>query len=249
MRGPSGRHRTVVPSLLCTGIAAVLLAFGGCDRDPIAVAARPTVPPGPCAVTGVVRYSGPPVVADRPVGECCPGVPIPPDEHVVVNPDGTLRNVTVFIEGGPNVAGPPPATALLTQVGCRYVPHVLALRTGQKLVITSHDPVEHNVIVDAPNNKSDNFAEAAGESRAVTFDLPDEVKFNCQVHPYMGARATVFDHPCYAVTGDGGAFRIDRLPPGTYTLVARHERYGEMRKPFTVSAGTPTADVTFDYHP
>jgi hypothetical protein len=234
---------------LALAVAAILLA--GCDRDAAApAAARPTVAPGPCAIAGVVRYSGPAVQVETPEGQCCPGVPRPADEAVVVNPNGTLANVTVYIDGGPNVAGPAPAEAVLTQQGCRYVPHVLALRVGQKLVVTSHDPTMHDVLIEPTSNPGDHFSEYDNGSHAVTFGAADEsVRFSCHVHPWMRAFARVFDHPCYAVTGGDGSFRIGQLPPGTYTLVAHQERFEDQRQSVTVSAGKPTVDVTFDFHP
>ena len=234
-------------------VVVALLLAAGCDRSaPTAPAARPTVPPGPGVVTGVVRFTGPRSVTVTPEGECCPGVPRPADEDVVVNDDGSLRNVTVYIKHGPNVAGPPPDKAVLAQVGCRYVPHVLALRVGQQLVVTNHDPTLHNVHVTSSSagNVAQNFGETQGGSRAVTFAAPDDdVEFKCDVHAWMRAHAMVFDHPCYAVTGDGGTFRIEHLPPGTYTLVAHHERYGDVTQTVTVTADKPATDVRFDYHP
>ena len=217
---------------------------------PVAAPARPTVPPGPCSITGTVKYAGPPVVNAPPDGQCCPGVPKPADEHVVVNPDGTLRNVIVYVTDGPNVSGPPPGKTVLAQDGCRYDPHVFALRTGQTLVVTNHDPTLHNIHIQPTENPEQNFGEDRGQARSVTFDHADPaVDFKCDVHPWMRAFAMVFDHPDYAVTGDGGRFDIGRLPPGTYTVVARHERFGDLTQSVTVTAGKPTAQITFEFQP
>jgi plastocyanin len=243
------------PRMYMRGTFACLVALVliGCDRAaPTAAVARPTVQPGPGIVTGVVRFTGPRPTVAAVEGECCPGVPRPADESIVVNDDGTLRNVVVYIKDGPNVATSQPTTALLTQQGCRYIPHVLALRTGQKLVVTSHDPTLHNVLVrpTSPGNPSANLPEYQNGSLSFTFDQPDdEVSFACSVHAWMKAYAMVFDHPCYAVTGDGGTFRIEHLPPGTYTLIAHHEQLGDLQQSVTVSADKPTADVRIEYHP
>ena len=71
------------------------------------------------------------------------------------------------------------------------------------------------------------------------------VPFKCDVHNWMNAWVGVLDHPFYAVTGSGGAFDIQGLPPGTYThrSVARearhadadrhHRRQGNEGRPFT----------------
>ena len=135
-------------------------------------------------------------------------------------------------------------------MGCRYVPHVLALRVGQTLVVTSHDPTLHNVHIDPSSNPGENFPETLGGSHSVTFANPDDdVTFKCDVHAWMRAHAMVFADPCYAVTGDGGGFSIGRLPPGTYTLVAHHERFGDLTQTVTVTVAKPAVDVTFTFQP
>jgi plastocyanin len=182
-------------------------------------------------------------------GECCPGAAPAVDESTVVNDDGSLKDVVVYVKDGPNVQqvsqGTSPAT--LDQKDCRYVPHVLALRTGQPLDVTSHDPTIHNVHVLASANESLNFAEAAvGATRQLTFAAPEFIRVKCDVHPWMNASIAVFDHPFFAVTGDDGQFKLDRLPIGNYTLVAWHEKYGTIEKSFSVTGSTPV-DVQFDY--
>ena len=202
-------------------------------------------------VHGIVHFAGIVPTATPSEGECCPGVPRPADETVVVNDNGTLRNVIVYLKDGPNIARPPAGQAVLAQVGCQYRPHALALRVGQQLVVTSHDPVAHNIHIEPSNpaNPGENFGEFQGGSRTVRFAAPDDdVAFKCDVHPWMRAHAMVFDHPCYAVTGDDGSFRIEHLPPGTYTLVAHHEQFGDVEQKVTVSTEKPTVDVSVDYH-
>ena len=248
--GKPQRTRPSGPSL--DGIVILLAMLTGCDRSAAPAVVTPTVAPGPGVVTGVVRFSGARPPESPAQGECCPGVPRPAAEDVVVKPDGTLRDVTVFIERGPNVATATPTTAVLSQRGCRYDPHVFALQVGQRLVVTNGDPTVHNVLVEPSNpaNPGANAPEIPGGSLPLTFNAADDgVKFSCSVHPWMRAYATVFDNPCHAVTGPDGAFRIDGLPAGTYTLVAHHEQLGDQRQTVTFTTAKPTADVTFEYHP
>ena len=239
----------MTPILRWFAVTAVVLA--GCDRPAPPPAARPTVPPGPCAVVGCIYYGGPRPETDAPAADCCPGVPRPPDESVAVNADAALRDVIVYVKAGPNVAGPPPATqVVLAQRGCRYVPHVFAVRAGQTVVVTNGDPTDHNVHYESVANGRGNFPEIAGGSRAIPFPAADDaVTFKCDVHPWMRAHAMVFDHPCYAVTADDGTFRLDRLPPGTYTVVAHQERFGDLEQQVTVTAERPRVQVRFDYKP
>ena len=115
--------------------------------------------------------------------------------------------------------------------------------------MTSHDPTTHNVHITPSANPDENFGETKGTAHTVTFANPDDdVRFKCDVHAWMHAFAMVFDNPCHATTGAAGTFRLDRLPPGTYTVVAHHPRLGDLTQTVTLTAAGPTADVTFDYH-
>jgi hypothetical protein len=68
----------------------------------------------------------------------------------------------------------------------------------------------------------------------------------CDVHQWMRAYVAVFDHPFFAVTGEGGTFTLAGLPAGTYTVVAWHERFGEKRQQVTVGDG-PASPIEFRF--
>jgi hypothetical protein len=52
---------------------------------------------------------------------------------------------------------------------------------------------------------------------------PGIVEVRCPEHPWARAYIAVFDHPYFAVTDERGAFKIDSLPAGTYTVKVWHE--------------------------
>jgi hypothetical protein len=238
-----------LPSLrLCVSAVQILclLLLISCDKTNPATTGPQTVPAGTGVIRGVVKFIGTPPVMNTIGGACCPGSTPVVDESLAVNADGAMKNIVVFIKDGPNLAGPPPTDALLTQRNCQYVPHVLALRTGQDLVVTSHDPTLHNVHIQADANPSENFSESNGATHTVVFQQPELVRIKCDVHPWMTAYAYVFDHPCFAVTGDDGRFELRNLPPGTYTLVAWQEKLDTQEMQVTVSADKPS-EVKFEY--
>jgi hypothetical protein len=79
------------------------------------------------------------------------------------------------------------------------------------------------------------------------FDKPEmPVKIKCEVHPWMSAYVGVFDHPFFAVTADDGNFEIKDLPPGEYTVVAWHEKFGERTTKVKV-ADAQAGEIAFDY--
>ncbi|HTA41861.1 MAG TPA: carboxypeptidase regulatory-like domain-containing protein [Bryobacteraceae bacterium] len=169
-------------------------------------------------------------------------------ETVVVNGNGTLRNVFVWIKDGlPRERWEPPAqSAKLDQIGCVYSPHVLGIMQGQKLEILNSDPVNHNVHAESQINPPWNESEPPrAEHKVKEFDSA-EVLFpmTCSVHPWMRSYVAVSPHPFFAVTGDDGTFALKGVPPGTYTIEAVHEQYGRREGKVTL---TPNGSATLDF--
>lgn len=172
------------------------------------------------------------------------------DERIVVNPNGTLKNVFVYVkEGLENETFPAPsAPAVLDQKGCWYVPHVQGIETGQKLQIVNSDATLHNVHAFAEKNPSFNLGMPfQGMKLEKTFSNPEVmVKFKCDVHPWMNAYLGVVKHPFYGVTDETGVFQIQNVPAGEYMLEAWHETYGTKTAKVSVpETGEATADFKF----
>jgi uncharacterized protein (DUF2141 family) len=55
---------------------------------------------------------------------------------------------------------------------------------------------------------------------------------------------SVFDHPCFAISGKDGTFKITNVPAGKYTLRAAHRKAGVVTQEIEVKDGEP-AKVTF----
>jgi len=62
----------------------------------------------------------------------------------------------------------------------------------------------------------------------------------CDIHGWMKAFIRVDNHPFHTVTDADGAFRIEGIPAGTYTLEAWHERFGEQKHGVSVRGGETT---------
>src|ERR1700688_1406937 len=60
----------------------------------------------------------------------------------------------------------------------------------------------------------------------------------------MHAYFAVLKTSHYAVTGDNGAFSLNNLPPGKYTITAWHETLGTQTQEVTIT-GNETAPVNF----
>ena len=169
-------------------------------------------------------------------------------EYVAATIDGSLANVFVRMQG--NFPQTPVSTApvVIDQHACMYAPRVVGVRVGQTVQIKNSDTFLHNL--DGLSGKNNGFN--IGQARAglvYEFKPKNEevvLHLKCDVHNWMNAYIGIVTNPYFAVTNTMGTFQIDRVPPGTYTIQAWHEKYGPVSKTVTVKAGG-VSTVDFSY--
>ncbi len=253
----SGRGALIPGTLWTLGVLAVL-AVSGCGG---ASDAPPPPPPGAIpsgqaigsgVISGRALFTGTPPPR-RPIkmsGEAACHKPDNPalSEELVVNDGGALLNVWVrVVEGlGDRVFAPPEAAAEIDQIGCLFVPHVLAVEPNQVIILKNSDPAVHNVRAIAQSNPTFNVAMSArGRTVRKFFPKPESVKIRCDIHAWMSAYIVVGGR-FQAVTGEDGSFTIQGLPAGTYVLEAWHETLGTKRQTVTIGEGVKgMADFAF----
>ena len=171
-------------------------------------------------------------------------------QDVVVNANGTLQHVFVYVKEGlqGKTFPAPQQAATMDQHGCMYQPHVLGIQVGQPLEIINSDATLHNVNCKPTKSKPFNMAQPTkGMKSLKSFTAPEVmVKCVCNVHPWMAGYIGVLDHPFFSVTGEDGAFHIANLPAGDYTIEAWHEKFGTQSKQVTVAPGQ-ASDITFEF--
>jgi plastocyanin len=159
-------------------------------------------------------------------------------ENFVVD-NGGLEDVFVYVKDGLGdyVFDVPTEPVKLDQQGCRYRPHVLGIRVGQKLVITNSDDTLHNVHALGKTNGEWNKGQALQNmsDQKVFKSREVMIPFKCDVHNWMYAYLGVLDHPYFAVTHDGGQFELKNLPAGTYTVEAWHAKLGTQTQSVTLA--------------
>ncbi len=161
------------------------------------------------------------------------GHDVPADESIIVSPDGGVKNCVIFLKDAPVWETVDLPTATLMQVGLRFDPHVLALRTGQPLIVQSKDQTLHNIQMQTRANPPQNLVTRNEQTLdPIVFKSPEIAAITCDVHPWMRAQLAIFEHPWFAVSDGDGRFEISGLAPGKHTFVSRHERLGELE--FTV---------------
>ena len=216
-------------------------AAGTAGTAPAAAAPAATVA-NAATLTGLVRFEGQPaqprtiqMAADPYCAAHHKGHQVL-DESVVVGPGGELANVLVYVSNAPNA---PPNTnpALLDQIGCRYVPHVSAVQVNQPVRIRNSDNTLHNVNAQPEVNRRFNEGQPVqGMESVKRFDRPEMRPFRikCDVHGWMESFMAVLPHSWHGVSSNTGAFTIANLPPGNYTLVAWHEKFGTQQQQIQV---------------
>jgi plastocyanin len=207
-------------------------------------------------LTGTITLKGTPPpereltpIRDNP--DCSAMYPgaLPKTKFFVVGSGGELADVIVYLKGVPSAstgASAPPVT--LDQKGCLYSPQILAVQTGQKVIVKNSDPCVHNVHTTPTANPEANQVQMPnGADLTFTFDKPEPfLKFKCDVHPWMFAWVSVFDHPYFAVSGPDGKFTIKNVPPGKYTIEAAHRKAGKQTAEIEVKDSGATQDFTFE---
>src|SRR6266446_1826532 len=148
----------------------------------------------------------------------------PKSEDLVVGQGNVLENVVVYISAGaPDESSTP----------------------SQPVQLVNDDTTAHNIHPLATNNREWNKAEPPGTSPlSESFARPEFISVKCNIHPWMHAYFAVLKTSHYAVTGDNGAFSLNNLPPGKYTITAWHETLGTQTQEVTIT-GSETVPLNF----
>ncbi len=104
-----------------------------------------------------------------------------------------------------------------------FVPHVLAIVAGTTVDFPNSDRTYHNVFSLSKAKSFDLGRYAVGRSKSVRFDRPGIVRVFCDIHSHMSAFILVFAHRYFAVTAEDGRYRIEGIPPGSYTVMTWNE--------------------------
>lgn len=211
------------------------------------------------SIAGTITFNGP-APAPRPISMdqdpvCAREGAGAVAEDIVVNGD-KLQNVFVYIKEGKtgdrsinNYSFAASQPAILDQKGCRYVPHVLGIQTQQPLNVLNSDATSHNVNVDAKLNSKFNQGQPNGAPPIVKQFTRNEtlIPVKCNQHPWMRAYIGVLSHPFFSVSGQDGRFEITGVPPGTYTIVAWHEKYPQGQTQTVTVAPSAGAEANFSF--
>jgi len=159
---------------------------------------------------------------------------------------GGKGTAVVYVEAIQGKTFPAPEKHFaIDQKSLVFQPHLMVVPVGATVDFLNGDNVAHNIFWPAiSGNKklSHNMGTwPKGEIRPFKFDTPGIVPLLCNVHPEMSAFIIVTPTPFFAQSDASGAFKIDNVPDGSYTVTAWREGTKTQSKPVTL-AGSASVD-------
>ncbi|MET0404544.1 MAG: carboxypeptidase regulatory-like domain-containing protein [Cystobacter sp.] len=160
---------------------------------------------------------------------------------------GKLENVLVRVRGlMPQASRERPA--VVDQRQCGYLPRVQGVVSGQPILIKNSDGTLHNARALAGTRSIFNVAQPPN-GKPVQRTLPSDaevVRLKCDIHPWMVSWVVVNPNPYFTTSNEAGAYSIEHLPAGSYTLEAWHEVLGTKTAEVTVKEGETTT-LSFEF--
>ncbi len=162
-------------------------------------------------------------------------------ENLMVSGSGGLKNAIVIIDG----AGSSGIKKMdISQSGCRFVPHVIAVKAGSDVTVNNNDGISHNFHTYGFENDPVNFSQPGDmKTKKVSgeaFEIGEIVEVKCDIHEWMNAWIVVAEGAAVGITDGKGNFKIDGVKPGKYKARIWHETLGEVEKEITVKDGDNT---------
>jgi plastocyanin len=219
-------------------------------------------------ITGTVTITGKPNSKDEtfyaPVTGCGEG-PTRHTENWKISSKGALGDVVVWIVDPKfmpittrvgNVRDVPEVE--IRQLGCRYVPHVIAVQAGVPFKVINGDPTLHNVRANASNGPGQppgpdlfNIGQPRqGQEDEEKFDTPGVYTLACNVHGWMQAWVMALPVSAFSVSDTEGKFTIlggADLADGDYKIDAWHPRFADkVEQTIHVKNGSATVNIVFD---
>lgn len=218
------------------------------DAAPADQSGQPAATPGQGTIAGKVIYKGsftPKKLSVAKDTEVCGTSK--PDPTLIVGSQGEVKNAVVQIAGPGVGKAAAVKEAVLDQVKCEYVPHVLAIPAGTTVKIKNSDGILHNVHTLSKVNSPFNRAQPKYLKEITeTFAKPERIPVRCDVHAWMSGWIVVTEHGSFDVSEGDGTFKLSEVPAGEHTLEVWHETLGTQSQKVRVGAGE-TVNITFEF--
>lgn len=144
-------------------------------------------------------------------------------------PGRKQENLIVHIKGVQGQFPPSQQAAVMDQKRKRFIPHLLPLQMGQKVIFGNSDPFSHNVHLYWGRRSMFNEVQGIGGASEWLPKRTGEYLILCNLHREMSAFVVLFDHPFFAIVDPQGEFKIESVPEGTYSLVVIRDVKGKLK--------------------
>src|SRR5215510_12513583 len=168
--------------------------------------------------------------------------PVQAKRYEIVTKGGVLSTqpplAVVYLEG----AFPRPVSSAMKEVAQKdltFVPALLPIGMGTRVEFPNLDDTYHNIFSYSPTKRFD-LGRYRPEERpipSVVFDKQGLVTLRCDIHEHMRGLILVLSTPYFVMTDTAGRFRLDKLPPGRYTLKAWIDSRTTREKPVDLKEG------------
>ena len=134
-----------------------------------------------------------------------------PNESTIVDAEGRLANAVVTLTGLKRTAA---ADIIVLNEKCRFTPRVQVVKPNATVKTTSNDAVLHTTQALLDNGKTIfNFAlPVPGITISKPIGAAGPMRLHCNTHPWMRGWVIVTGEAA-AISGAGGRFTIDNVPP------------------------------------
>ena len=161
---------------------------------------------------------------------------------------GVKGESVVYVEAVAGKTFPAPLQHVtIDQKGLMFAPHIVAVQQGTTVEFLNSDSVAHNVFwpsVGGNKKLGHNLGTwPQGQRQSFKFDASGVVPLFCNVHPDMAGYLIVSPTPYFATTDKTGAYKIENVPDGSYSVTAWNEGAKSKTNPVNV-AGDAAADFT-----
>lgn len=144
----------------------------------------------------------------------------------IADNNGVLDAVLSLVDIERGVAHEPPTEpVVIAHEGCRFEPHARVVGTGWPLRFVNRDAILHNVRgLSGDDTVLDLGLPEEGAVLERSLSAPGIVRLVDDAgHGWQQGWLHVSEHPYAVVSDENGRFRIERIPPGAYTLRVWHE--------------------------
>lgn len=228
-------------------VAVIAAAFGWAFLNPVVAQAAQEAEGDWGTLTGQIIVDGEvPPAEPEAVGDhadkavCLVDGEVPVDDNLVVNEEGNgLRDVFIMmyqkrpepVPTHPSYEAAKEEPITIDNVNCRFVPHAVFVRPGQKVILKNSDPVGHNCHIITFNNEH-NISLPANDEQPLVLENEDKTpgKVACDLHGWMDSVIMIRDNPYVAISDEEGKFTLENIPAGDWKFQFWHKKGGYLRK-------------------